>query len=66
MRLRNDVARQAPAPVVIVTLSAGNIKLALATFEKFTPGIKKWLQSLVDGNPNGSSPRLVSDKRSEG
>jgi len=39
--LGNDVSAQALAPIVIVTLRAGNIQLPLTTFEQFTADIEK-------------------------
>jgi len=53
MRLRNRIAGELAAPVLIVALRAGDVELALATFVRGAPALQKGLQFRVDGNFNG-------------
>src|SRR6266849_1277701 len=48
VRLRDDVAREPPSPVVVVTLAAGQVELALAAMEDRAASIQERLRALID------------------
>src|SRR6266850_6567233 len=48
VRLRDDAAGEALAPVVVVALGAGEVELALAAMEGFPAGLEKRLAPRVD------------------
>ena len=64
--LGQDVARETPSPVVVMTLAAGEIELALAPVEGGAPGIEEGLRALVDGGLDGQAARLARDVGGEG
>jgi len=61
VRLRNEVAREPPAPVVVMTLAAGQIELPLAPVEGGATGIEERLRPLVDRDLDRQAARLARD-----
>ncbi len=61
MRLRDRVAGQALAPVIVVTLAAGEVELALAAEEGRAAGVDKPPRSGVAGDGDGQAAGLPRD-----
>src|SRR6266480_841773 len=61
MRLRDGTSGQLLAPVVVVALRTGKIKLALPAIKDVSSGIKKRLHSLVDRDLDRHAARLPRD-----
>ena len=61
MRLRDDVARELPSPVVVVALAAGEIELALPPIPDGAAGVEERLRPLVDGDGDRQAARLARD-----
>src|SRR5260221_5574738 len=65
VRLRDDAAGEALAPVVVVALGAGEVELALAAMEGFPTGLEKRLAPRVDHDADRQAARLPADVRGE-
>src|SRR6266508_3670436 len=63
--LRNDVAREPPSPVVVVTVAAGQIELALSPVEGGATGSEVRLRLLVDRDLDRQAARLARDVGSQ-
>src|SRR5262249_27087360 len=59
--LRDRVARELLSPVVVVTLCAREIQLALTPIPGCAPGGDEWLHALIHGNLDGQPARLARD-----
>src|SRR5262245_15286132 len=62
MRLRDDVAGQLFPPVVVVTLAAPEVELALPPVPDGSPRVQERLRLLVDGDGDGHVARLARDE----
>src|SRR5215510_5678295 len=68
MRLRNGRAREFLLPIVVVTLRAGEIELALPAIEHGTAGLEEWPRALVDreiGRDAARLPRHIGVEREQ-
>ena len=65
MPLGHDVAREAPVPVVVVALAAGEVQLALAPIERRAAGLEKRPRALVDQDVDRQAARLARDVRGQ-
>src|SRR5262245_53857104 len=59
--LRDHVARELLSPVIVVTLGACEIQLALAAIPRRAPGSDERLHTLIRGNLDGEPARLARD-----
>src|SRR5712692_8278035 len=66
VRLWDDVARKPPSPVVVVTLAAGQVELALAAMEDRAAGIQERLRALIDRDLDRQAARLARDVDGQG
>src|SRR6266850_5404515 len=57
VRLRDDVARELPSPVGVVTLGAREVELALAPVEGGAAGVEERLRARVDGDVDRQDAR---------
>src|SRR5437879_7190714 len=65
MRLRNDVARELPSPVVVVALRAREVELALAPVERRAAGGEERPHPRGDRDVDRQAARLARDERGE-
>src|SRR5262245_17025835 len=65
MPLGYDVAREAPAPVVVVALAAREVQLALAPRERGAAGLEERPRALVDRDIDRHAARLARDVRGQ-
>src|SRR5260221_11038616 len=65
VRLRDDPAGEALAPVVVVALGAGEVELALAAMEGLPAGLGKRLAPRVDPDAARQAARVPRHARAE-
>src|SRR5262245_51227641 len=61
MRLRNDAAGQALAPIVVVALRARKVELALPAIERLAPGRNEGRRGLILADGDRHAARLAGD-----
>src|SRR4029453_14191226 len=63
MRLRDHVAGELASPLIVMTLAAGEIQLALTPVERGPAAIEERLRPGVGGDVDRHSARLAGDGR---
>src|SRR2546428_12100127 len=65
VRLRDNVARELPPPVVVVALSARVVELALAPMERRAAGVEEGVCARADGDVDRQAAGLDRHERGE-
>src|SRR5439155_824913 len=63
VRLRDGVAGQAPAPVIVVTLAAGEVQLTLPSVERGPAAVEERLRPGIGGDVDRQAARLARHVR---